>query len=298
METIGSLIAMARTFMDDCADESRKYLHNARDIVATKELFHLIHEMMMSINLTSDSLLILVEKNRVWDATILLRSVIEGTAKFCYLLTAPSPDEEEARIEEFQEILPQKEMGALEQCVAAMKQSGFYHGSSVKGDVCIDPLAKVINETKTKEGEGSKNKEINKKWRFQELSKVLRNECHVWSGMADLWEYRYSMSNALVHKTDSGCGEISERADRNPEYRRISDLAHASSLLLANCMLFYTRFSILSNRIAGKDKTLASVIARNICLFEAAESVEQMFVEAYRKYEQQSSKQEELPCQE
>ena len=285
METIGSLIAMARTFMDDCADESRKYLHNARDIVATKELFHLIHEMMMSINLTSDSLLILVEKNRVWDATILLRSVIEGTAKFCYLLTAPSLDEEEARIEEFQEILPQKEMGALEQCVAAMKKSVFYCDNSLKGNVCFDSLANVINETKTKEGDSAKNKEINKKWRFQELSKVLRNECHVWSGLADLWEYRYSMSNALVHKTDSGCGEISERADRNPEYRRISDIAHASSLLLANCMLFYTRFSILSNRITGKDVTIAGVITKNQRFFEVVEGVEQMFEEAYYRNE-------------
>ena len=285
METIASLITLARTFMDDCADESRGCLLNARDIVTTKELFPLIHEMMMSINLTSDSLLILVEKNRIWDATILLRSVIEGTAKFCYLLTAPSLDEEEARIKEFREILPQKEMGALEQCVAAMKRSGFYRDNSGKGDVCIDPLGKVINETKTKEGDSSKNKEINKKWRFQELSKVLRNECPVWSGLADLWEYRYSMSNALVHKTDSGCGEISERADRNPEYRRISDLAHASSLLLANCMLFYTRFSILSNRIAGKDVTIAGVITKNQRFFEVVEGVEQMFEEAYYRNE-------------
>ena len=93
------------------------------------------------------------------------------------------------------------------------------------------------------------------------------------------------MSNALVHKTDSGCGEISERADRNPEYRRISDLAHASSLLLANCMLFYTRFSILSNRIAGKDVTIAGVITKNQRFFEVVEGVEQMFEEAYYRNE-------------
>ncbi len=294
--SVNDLVAMARTFMNDCADESRTNLLNAREIVTTKCLFPLIHEMMMSINLTADSLLILVERNRVWDATILFRSIIEGTAKFCYLLTAPSLDEEENRIKEFREILPKKEMGALEQCVAAMKRNGFYHDNSGEGDVCLDPLYKTIHETKTQEGEGFKNREINVKWRFQNLSKVLRNECLVWSGLADLWEYRYSMSNALVHKTDSGCGEIAERADRNSDYRRISDLAHASSLLLGNCMLFYTRFSVLSNRIAGNYKSLAGVIARNSCLFEAAESIEQMFVEAYHKHERQGNSQEESLC--
>ena len=285
METVKKIISMARAFMRDCADVSRANLLNARDIVTTKDLFPLIHELMMSINLTSDSLLILVEKNRVWDATILFRSVIEGTAKFCYLLMSPSLDEEENRIKEFREILPKKEMGALEQCVAAMKRSDFYHNNSGEGDVCLDPLYKTVLETKTQEGERLQNREINVKWKFQNLSKVLRNECPVWSGLADLWEYRYSMSNALVHKTDSGCGEIAERADRNSDYRRISDLAHASSLLLGNCMLFYTRFSVLSNRIAGNDKTLADVIARNSCLFEAVESIEQMFVEAYHRNE-------------
>ena len=285
METVETIISMARIFMRDCADVSRAHLLDARDIATTKGLFPLIHAMMMSINLTSDSLLILVEKGRVWDATILLRSVIEGTAKFCYLLTAPSLDEEENRIREFREIFPKKEMGALEQCVTAMKRSGFYHGDSDEGDVSVDPLHKVIHEIKTQEGESLKNREINVKWKFQNLSKALRNECPVWSGLADLWEYRYSMSNALVHKTDSGCGEIAERADRNSDYRRISDLAHASSLLLGNCMLFYTRFSVLSNRIAGNDKTLAGVIVRNRCLFEAAENIEQMFVEAYHRNE-------------
>ena len=291
-----SMLTMSRKFMDDCADAVRTHLLGAQNVVVNYELFDLIHEMMMSINLTSDSLIILVEKDRVWDATILFRSIIEGTAKFCYLLTAPSVEDEQIRIKEFREILPKKEMGALEQCVAAMKRSGFFSDNSGKGDICIDPLQKVISETKTKAGESLKNQPVYAKWRFSTLSAVLRKECPEWSGLADLWEYRYSMSNALVHKTDSGCGEISERADRDVNYRGISDLGHASSILLSNCLLFYTRFSVLSNRIAGKEATIADVLVRNRSMFELAENIEHLFEDAYRKYEQQNSRQEEPPC--
>lgn len=292
--SINDLVAMARNFMNDCANATRSHLLSARDIEATRNLFETIHSMMLSINLTSDSILLLLSNNRTWDASILLRSVIEGTARLCYMLVSPSPDEENARINEFRELLPKKEVGSLEQRVAKIIKGAFYRG---KGDVCFDPLKKIVDEQKTKDGEGAQVREVSKKWGFWNITKALRNEYALWSEMADWWEYRYAMSNSLVHKTDTGCGEIAERVARNPEYRKISDLSHVASLLIDNCMLFYTRFWVLSRRIKGKEASLTDVLINNKRLFDSAEEIQQMFEEAYRKEEQESSKQNGVPCQ-
>jgi hypothetical protein len=280
--SINDLVAMARNFMNDCANVSRSHLLSARDIEATRNLFETIHSMMLSINLTSDSILLLLSNNRTWDASILLRSVIEGTARLCYMLVSPSPDEENARINEFRELLPKKEVGSLEQRIAKIMKGAFYRG---KGDVCFDPLKKIVDEQKTKDGEGAQIREVSKKWEFWNITKALRNEYALWSEMADWWEYRYAMSNSLVHKTDTGCGEIAERADRDTVYREISNLSHAASLLIDDCMLFYTRCKILVKRIKGEEVILADVLMKNKCLFDSAEEIQRMFEKAYRKAE-------------
>ena len=275
--SINDLVVMARNFMNDCANVSYSHLLSARNIEVTKYLFKTVHNMMLSINLTSDSILLLLSKNRTWDASILLRSVIEGTARLCYMLVPSSPDEEIVRINEFSELLPRKELGSLEQRVAKIMKGAFYQG---EGGVCFGPIKKVIDDQKTKGGEGSRIREVSKKWEFWSVTKTLRNECTLWSEMADWWEYRYAMSNSLVHKTDTGCGEIAERADRNSKHREISDLSHTASLVIDNCMLCYARFAILSRRIKGDDTSLNDILIKNKRLFDVTGEIQQMFESA------------------
>ena len=62
-------------------------------------------------------------------------------------------------------------------------------------------------------------------------------------------------------------------------------------------MLFYMRFLVLSRRIKGKEASLTDVLINNKRLFDSAEEIQQMFEEAYRKEEQESSKQNGVPCQ-
>jgi hypothetical protein len=88
------------------------------------------------------------------------------------------------------------------------------------------------------------------------------------------------MSNSLVHKTDTGCGEIAERADRDTVYREISNLSHAASLLIDNCMLCYVRFAILSRRIKGDDTSLNDILIKNKRLFDVTGEIQQMFESA------------------
>lgn len=279
--SINDIVMMARNFMNDCAKASYFYLLSARNIEATKDLFDVVHNMMLSLNQTSDSVLILTERSRVWDASILLRSIIEGSARLCYILSA-SLVEEKQRLCEFNQLLPKKEMGSLEQHVVNVMRGAFYRG---KVGVCFDPLKRIVDDQKTKEGEGARIREVSKKWEFWNITKTLRNECALWSEMADWWEYRYAMSNSLVHKTDTGCGEIAERADRYTAYREISNLSHVASLLIDDCMLFYTRCKILVKRIKGEEVILTDVLMKNKCLFDSAEEIQRMFEKAYRKAE-------------
>lgn len=277
---IDRLLTMGRDFLNSCAEAVLIHLLDARDIVKTDGLFEVCHNMLRALNQSTDSIFLLLGANRPWDASILLRSVIEGSAKFCYMLTAPSLEEEERRMNEYMYVLSKKELGSLEQPVAR-----FLHGACGRGNARarVEELKRVIDEGKVQSGESRPLAEINQKWKFWEVARVLRKECGIWSRMGDLWEYRYAMSNDLVHKTDSGCGEMVERADRQPDYRDASDKAHAASLLFDTCMLWYLRYSVLAERINGTELRLDEVFFAHKPLFDAIAELERSFDKACRE---------------
>lgn len=279
---IDRLLTMGQDFFNSCAEAVLAHLLDARDIVKTDGLFEVCHNMLRALNQSTDSIFLLLGANRPWDASILLRSVIEGSAKFCYMLTAPSLEEEERRLNEFMYVLSKKELGSLEQPVARL-----LHGVCGRGDIrtCVGELKRIIDEQKVQSGESRQLAEISKKWKFWEVARVLRKECWIWSRMGDLWEYRYAMSNDLVHKTDSGCGEMVERADRNPEYRDVSDKAHDASLLLDACMLWYLRYSVLAKRVNGTEIRLDEVFMAHKPLFDTISEMERSFDKARRENE-------------
>ena len=60
--------------------------------------------LFTSLHSTSESILILLQNQAVFDADILLRSIMEGTVKYCYLMIGNS-DEKESKCDEYEHIL-------------------------------------------------------------------------------------------------------------------------------------------------------------------------------------------------
>lgn len=62
-------------------------------------------QLQISCHLTSESIFLLILNGKIWDADILLRSVLEGTFKFVYLLIG-SPEEQKRKANEYWNIMP------------------------------------------------------------------------------------------------------------------------------------------------------------------------------------------------
>lgn len=268
---------MARSFVKDSSCAVRELILKFGNNTLLDGLDECVHELMVANNETTESAFILLEHNKVWDATILLRTIIDGTAKLCYLLTARDFDEERRRMHEFRDLVPRREMGAIFQRVLAMKRSPFHRGGAMGSDPVIDPLYRQSDRDRPKDGEGRFYGDIMKKWEFIRISSLLRKDCPEWGNLADLWEYRYAMSNTLVHKSDNGCGQIVERKDREMNYRTLSDLAHAASLFMDISMLFHTRGVVLSRRLNVPTASLVGVLDAHKFFFDQVQEVCEKF---------------------
>lgn len=217
-------------------------------------LFGLWHCSLM----TSDTILKLCQLNKVWDAVILLRSVIHGSAKFAYLL---SGDKEilQARFEEYHVTIPKKEFASMEKPTDLLFKIGAYD-SAEKESFASKQFRDVIKINKTQEGEGSSVRAVSKKWDFFRLSEALANEDIVWCEMAPDINQAYASANVLVHMNDTGCGEIMQRLAYDQDYQRLMDYGHAANLLFRVSVLQLIRSNALIHYMGGETHTLLNIL--------------------------------------
>lgn len=286
MEKIHLLIDRARDFIKECVAKSNQMIGDGA-VPVSEELLSVASRLMYANNLSSDSAMLLVANGRVWDASILLRSVIEGTAKYCYILSAQSQEEEGNRINEYHSELPRREMGSIEQCVANMSRSGDTCEEDFANDPDIATLMKVVGAMKPKEGEGAALRQLQSSWDFFKLSNTLKKTCPIWNAVAIQMEFRYAMCNALIHKTDTGCGEIADRMARNAPYRDLSELAHCATILTDICILLYLRTYMLTRRFNSQERSIESVIVNNKDFFMELENIKKDFDKMVAKEENQ-----------
>lgn len=289
MMSLQQLVDESRAFILDCMDVYCGHVLSDKTIIP-EGLLTCIEQLMFSINMTTESLLLLTEHKQVWDATILLRSVLDGSVRVCYLLSAKTRQDEDMRLHEFCKLLPRAEMGGIEQPVSGMIKSPFYKGTDADQDPVLDPIKAIVDQMKPQDGEGKQMRELKTRWGFFHLSKKLckDDENLMWKDFAPLFEYRYAMSNQLVHKTDTGCGQILERCRRNPLYRSISDLAHSSTLLVSACFSTYVRIATLLKRANADVKVLGPVFLKYENFFNGAQEIEDAFVLEYQKDQEQN----------
>lgn len=283
MMTLQELVDSARAFLKDCMQISRRQILTVENCIPDN-LLKCLERMMFSINGTTDSAILLIEEGCVWDSSILLRSVLDGTARVCYLLSAKNSGDEELRLHEFEDLLPKAEMGGLEQPLSGMIKSHYYTGTESSPDPILDPIKSVVEELKPADGEGRMLREVKARWNFFRISSTLKDEFPLWRDLAPLFEYRYALCNQLVHKTDTGCGQVFERSLREPAYRDLSDLAHSESVLIALCLAMCSRLHTLSARVGANVHDFGPVLRKHQSLFEGGGKIEKAFAEEALKH--------------
>lgn len=285
--TLQELVDGTRAFIKDCMDASRGQVLSTKMIIPAN-LLECLARLMFSINGTTDSAILLIEEGCVWDSSILLRSVLDGTARACYLLCAKTQEDEERRLHEFVDLLPSAEMGGLDQPLTGLINSPFCK-MDLSEDPIFGPLKSIVDELKPGEGKGKSLREVKARWNFFRISKVLQGEFQMWAKYAPLFEYRYALGNQLIHKTDTGCGQVLDRYTREPSYRELSDLAHAETVAMALCFATYTRLVALSKRQNAEVESFLGVWQKHRRYFEDAQAIEDVFVIECKKHAAEES---------
>lgn len=280
MPDIKDLIKSTRQLISDYADAASPQLSQCGDFLQSHKRAQTATKLYISSAMTTDSIIILIEHGLIWDAISLFRSLLEGSARYFYLLSTTTEEEEINRFHEFEEVLSDKSMMSLEQRVANMKKGHLYKHD--KTDAYLDRIEVNVKEIAQEiSGEAA---EVKRKWNLFNLSHALRSECPEWAVMADQWKLRYATSNFAIHK-DGVIVEpdithwMKEPSPDNPLVR-----VWAPSLLSFCVGLVRDRLMVLMRKFDLDSSVLIDVMERNRDFAKLATDME---LEARKKLEHQ-----------
>lgn len=270
MPDIKDLIKSTRQLISSYAEASSPQLSQCGDFLQSHKRAQTATKLYISSAMTTDSIIILIEHGLIWDAISLFRSLFEGTARFCYLLSTTTEEEEIKRFHEYEEVLSGKSMMSLEQPVAKMKKGHLYKHD--KTDAYLDRIEVNVKEIAQEiSGEAA---EVKRKWNFFNLSHALRTECPEWAVMADQWELRYATANFAIHKDGVIVGADITHWTKEPSPDNPLVKVWAPSLLSFCVGLVRDRLVVLMRKFDLDCSVLRDVMKRNLDFAKLATDME------------------------
>ena len=227
MGVLPSLAARARQLASAYHVETANLLNSPRPDVpdsAAEAAF----ELNYSCAVSTDSALLLLVDEHIWDADILARSIVEGTLKSLYLLSADA-EGMESRAAEFFETIPgcqavsrlRKAHRLLEQ----VEDSNAADWYAVREVVEIDSDAASEMERASR----ASRQQVQERWSFGGLVEHM-------AGIKDLQPmavlgFKYAMQSHLVHKDADGTGWMYARSEKEPSLREAAQAAHGARIV-------------------------------------------------------------------
>lgn len=207
---------------------------------ATKMIFPIITFILERI----DTVIELAERYKIWDAEIVLRSVIETFTKFMYIATA-SKEEKEQRIDEFWNSLA--EINSLKMSEQAKKNLKIFGNSEIHRIAYLPLiLPDEIEAELRKKWPRKKRQEVEKRWSFTEIINeiALKNQGTPLENITAL-SHGYRMSSHVTHGDETGIQIINERDSRPEEDRNKAYRGHFLRLF-SDCFAFTIQIGILT----------------------------------------------------
>lgn len=215
---------------------------------------YVLKQLPISCHTTSESVLVLVANNRLWDNEMLIRSILEGTLKFIYL-TVGSNEERTKKIDDFWNVLP-----IINKIKRSKRAEDVY--KYLPGDQKQKNDMKFIGATVLSEEEIEEinkkyprkyRKELEHKWSYSEIIKDLSNQDKhkFFSGLF----HGYGIGSHLIHQDADAINFLIDHNQRIPERRIAKELAHGcrqiSDVLIFAFLRLYA-YKILNNEPAEK----------------------------------------------
>jgi len=246
-----------------------------------------IAQLKISCHLTSESTLLLILNCRVWDADILLRSVLEGTFKLIFLLKGNN-EEQRRKAEEYWELLPdimrlRRHLRASETLKIVDPHSSLSEWRPIR-EIMLDDAELAILQNKYSKND---RQELSRKWSFTEIVRHLSIDPNKrYSGMGALG-YDYSMKSHLIHQDGDGVGMVWERYGRSTERQATIELAHAARVISDICNFGFMRATELFFACNQPRERVYEISNNYKTLFDALQSSYEEWIKI--EYKSQSS---------
>jgi hypothetical protein len=210
-----------------------------------------LRRLLGSCHLTSESVLILISNNKLWDAETVLRSAIEGTCKFVYLC---SGDETSTRTKfneyynDLSEINRLKRNQRLTELMANVPNPDSDEWKPFR-DLLLS--AKEVKELETLYPRNSR-KQMEHRWSFHSIAnsfhesriKELELFKHLYHG--------YGQGSHILHQDSDGVNMLWERNERSEDRRTSIEVTHGSREMSDLLVIAFLRY-LATLHLCGKD---------------------------------------------
>ena len=254
--------------MGECYDLATPVFLNFPDLDPLVKF--VLAQLFLQCHLTSESVIFLVAQDKKWDAAILLRTVLEGTVKYLYILNSNETEIKE-KAYEFWFVLPE---------VADIKHSDrakivYDHLHLQKqpfDDLILDEQAH--KELLSKYSRGDRRK-VEHRWDFLEILRTFENtEMNPLNALS----FNYGMYSHLAHMDAIACGMIRERAMRPPVNKTLADLAHVANLIYSVCFLDMLRTEFFLKKVNQRIDAVSRLTEKYKDLYKDLHEAEQLFI--------------------
>lgn len=215
-----------------------------------------------------DDVVALCDAGRYWGVIVLLRALLDGTAKFSYLLASSDRKERDRRFTCFCEYAREKDVGSLEQSSYRMLLDGEY-GTGTREQFVKNTIIRQIETEKTLSGSGDRNRAAANELEYRKITEKLEAEFPVWKMFKAHIDNQRARANGYSHLNSLACEDIARttlRYIKNP-WQDIE--ARMSTHLVDVCVLKRIRCEALLHANEKSDTRFCEVIKRHKCFCDS-----------------------------
>ena len=217
----------------------------------------ILRRLLASCYVSTESVLILIASLKLWDAEMVLRSVIEGSLKFVYLCVGEET-EIKKKFDEYQNHLPEinrlKRHQRLATLLSAVSDRENNEWKPFR-DLLLSEREKMELETRYPR---NVRKQIEQKWSFHSII----NSFHQ-AGIEELDRFKhlfygYGQGSHVLHQDSDGINMIWEREQRDDNRRFAIEIAHGAREMSDLLIMAFLRYLAIL-RLCSKDTLPAKV---------------------------------------
>lgn len=226
----------------ECIDRNNQELFSRLDkhIEKSKRIYSLVKYIDERLS----TVWFLTLNDKLWDADIIDRSVLEALMKLMFIVNAPDETEQNKRFQEFWNDL--WEISCLKHSEQSKKQLTHYKDEVSQLAHLPLPLSEEEENILRTKWTKKERQKVEQKWSFSEiLFSMARNykgqPFEMFLGLT----HEYRMCSHVAHGDETGIGIIEERKSRPTKQRNDVHIGHFLKLL-SNCISYASFTAIIA----------------------------------------------------